>query len=185
MRSVVFEAAFGWLAVDEGLHVDDPHDVGGPTYMGVSRTFHPEAYGEIMALQTEEARRERVKDFYFNAFWWPNRLDEVRSPAVANEVFNTAVLCGHRPAIQIAQRACNMRVAHYGLERLTEDGIMGPRTLAALNRIAAGEEGVLLVALNHLQGVYLDGRPTAGTHRWGWFRRQMVPGECVRKLKVG
>ena len=68
--------------------------------------------------------REMVQAFYKKEFWDKARLDEVVSQQVANEIFVAGVNMGMKKAVMLAQK----------LVCVPADGVMGPKTLAAINK---------------------------------------------------
>lgn len=122
-----FEPAFEKMILNEGgysLHTVKA-DRGGMTYAGISRNFHP--YWPGWRLIDEDPDNpvltEMVREFYRENFW--NRIhgDEIKSQAIAQSVFDFAVNAGIKTAVKLAQI----------IVKATPDGIMGPKTLEALN----------------------------------------------------
>lgn len=132
-----FNLAFNDVLKHEGGFVDHAADKGGATAYGVSLRFLkslPVEAGDvngdghvdkrdIMALQPDDAR-----EFFREYFWKHYRLSEVRDQCVATKLFNFFVNMRGKTAALIAQRSANDLGAS-----LKPDGIMGSRTLAALN----------------------------------------------------
>jgi len=121
----------------EGGFSNDPDDPGGATNRGISLRavrlrdhdrdglldFDLDRDGDVdeddMRLVSEaDARRVLVEDYWqpSRAFLLPRRL------AIA--VFDAAVNCGPRVAVALLQRALGLK----------EDGIVGPKTVAAATR---------------------------------------------------
>ena len=100
-------------------------DRGGQTYAGISRNAWPEWSGWQTVDAGRDPSKEEVETFYRRHFW--NRIhgDKIESQHVAETLFDFAVNVGARKAIQIAQRVLCV----------TDDGIIGPITLGALNRM--------------------------------------------------
>ena len=76
--------------------------------------------------KTHWLKRRRLKNANTGA---PMRLAEVENQNVANKLFDMGVNMGVRQAAVYAQRAVN---PSHG-RQLTEDGNIGPKTLAAIN----------------------------------------------------
>jgi lysozyme family protein len=96
-----------------------PMDYGGDTKWGISKRWHPEV--DLDHLTRDDAGR-----FLWLHYWQPLQLDRLMSPDVAARVFDAAVLCGTRRAVQLLQRA--VRACGRDVE---EDGDLGPQTVAA------------------------------------------------------
>ncbi|MEE9384342.1 MAG: glycosyl hydrolase 108 family protein [Nannocystaceae bacterium] len=137
----------------EGGYSNNPDDLGGETYKGISRVYHPSWIGWAIVdgwkakhlqapenrdegwLQNNERMQRYVREFYKAQFWDTWRGDDVLEidGAVAAEVFDTGVNMGVQKAVYYLQRALNVlnREGESWLD-LEEDGLMGSRTLTAL-----------------------------------------------------
>lgn len=114
-----FDRAIGAVLKHEGGYVNDPADPGGETKFGISKRAYPHL--DIKNLTVKQA-----KAIYKRDYW---RYDRFRQQRVAGKVFDMAVNMGHKPAHRILQQALNAQ----GFS-LKVDGIVGRRTLGALNR---------------------------------------------------
>jgi len=162
-RDEYFEAAFAALIDLEGGYINDPDDPGGETKYGISRKSYPDL--DIESLTEEEARAIYRKDF-----WEALSLSEVTTLEIAGEIFDTAVNMGKHAAAVIAQKALK-----YLGEDLKVDGIMGPKTLAALNKWGEQDPRALFVCLNGFQFLeytaIISSRPALEQYGRGWTRR--------------
>ena len=125
-----FKPAFDKMLRDEGglkLHTI-PGDRGLATYGGISRRFNPQWPGWAFIDRGETPPSQLVFDFYREAYWVPIRGDELPQ-RIADSIFNFAVNTSapHRPtvAVKLAQTVIGE----------TPDGVIGPRTVAALNSV--------------------------------------------------
>ncbi len=116
-----FERAVERVLEHEGGYVFDPDDPGGETKFGISKRSYPDL--DIKNLTVDQAKR-----IYELDWWIPMGLDEVEDQELAEKVFDMAVLMGRRRAVKLLQRALNAAGA-----TLEEDGVIGPRTIGALN----------------------------------------------------
>ena len=134
-------------------------DPGGTTKYGISARAYPEI--DIAGLTYEAARA-----IYFDDYWRRSRAVEM-PPAIALVVFDAAVNQGVGAAGKALQRA--LRAAG---ERVVIDGLIGSRTLAAVERVAAeGGDGRLLVYLLAWRAMaYTLAKPFQLFGR-GWFNR--------------
>jgi lysozyme family protein len=114
---VNFDESFEHVIGHEGGYVNDPLDPGGETNFGVSRRSYP---GEDIANMTIE----RAKEIYMRDYWGPAGCDGVPD-LLKFDLFDMAINQGVKPAIRALQHACGE----------VEDGILGPRTLQALQSI--------------------------------------------------
>ena len=134
-----FEHAFSETLGLEGGYVNDPDDPGGETRFGISKRSYPDV--DIAALTIDQA-----KEIYRRDYWYKIRLGEVFSSLISGEIFDTAVNMGRHAAVSIAQRALNFLG-----ENLIEDGIIGNKTISAMNKWSGKDERALFVCLNGFQ----------------------------------
>ena len=106
--------AFEFVVGAEGGYVNDPHDPGGETKYGISKRSYPDV--DIANLTEADAR-----NIYWRDYWKPMHCDLFSYPK-ALCLFDCAVNQGKRNAAKFAQRAVCV----------TDDGIIGPRTISAI-----------------------------------------------------
>jgi lysozyme family protein len=173
----------------EGGYSNDPDDVGGETYKGIARRYHPSWGGWVIiddlkkqpdfpnSAYNSQLLDDMVKKFYKSYYWDVNLLDEYRSQAVANEMFDTGVNMGTGRAGKFLQKALNL-LNKNGKQwpDIVEDGKVGRNTLKALNACLSyrGDE-YLYKILNILQGnhyiEYMTKSPTQEKFAYGWLNR--------------
>lgn len=158
-----FERAFCETLSFEGEYVNDPDDPGGETKFGISKRSYPDV--DIAALSFEQA-----KDIYKRDYWDVLNLHEIRREPISSEIFDTAVNMGRRTAITIAQRALNLLG-----EDLAEDGIIGVKTISALNRWSVKDMKALFICLNGFQFIHYhlitESNPRLKKFARGWTKR--------------
>jgi lysozyme family protein len=125
---MTFDTAVELILKHEGGWVKDENDPGGETNFGISKRAYPD-------LNIKELTRDDAKRIYKRDYWDAIRADEMPEP-VAVGVFDMAVNAGNRTAVRLLQRAV----------RVTDDGIIGPVTLAAVNSTKPDEIAVLYAA---------------------------------------
>ena len=152
----------------EGGYVDDPHDRGGATNKGVTiGTWRQAGYdkdgdGDIdtadLKLITEADAVSRVMKPHYWDRW---KADAIRSQSVANMLVDWVWASGAH-GIKIPQRMLGVDA----------DGIVGPRTLAAVN---SRDPQTLLGQLRARREEFIDiicrKNPTQERFRKGWLRR--------------
>lgn len=123
-----FLTAFEPMILSEGgykLH-KVTGDTGGLTYAGIARNKNPGWAGWACIDRGETPPSDLVRSFYRTMFWEPLRCSEL-SQDVANSLFgcavNTSAAGNPTTAVKLAQTAVGA----------TPDGVMGPKTLAAIN----------------------------------------------------
>lgn len=160
-----FKKAFEKVIIIEGGYSDDAADRGGETKYGISKRSYPDV--DIASLTLDGAR-----DIYQRDFWDSLHLEELVSQEIAEEVFDSHVNVGRRVAKWL-QQAYNLTNYWQGNEELVEDGIIGPKTIAAINQSRYPER--ILKVLNGLQiGHYIKiVKSDPSQEKWfgGWLKR--------------
>jgi lysozyme family protein len=160
-----FDTAFERLLGHEGALSMDPDDRGnwtggergkgllkGSKY-GISAAAYP---GEDIANLT----LERAKALYLRDYWGPAGCDAVPH-GIRFDLFDMAVNSGVRPAVRTLQRAA-------GLEGAAVDGILGPRTLQAVQVMP---DARIVARFNGARLLYMADAVTWPAHGRGWARR--------------
>ncbi len=100
-------------------------DRGGQTYAGIARNHWPAWAGWSDIDRGDIPASELVRAFYRVNFWNAVHGDEVAASSIASNLFDFAVNAGPRTAIKLAQIVVGV----------TPDGVIGPKTLFAINNI--------------------------------------------------
>ena len=166
-----FKAAFAFVLQHEDSTQSGKVtvDAGGRTRFGIAEKFHPDLPEEFFTGSLEDALAEAEK-IEQREYWEAMRLDEVENQNVANKLFDMGVNMGTRQAAVYAQRAANAVVAMDA--RVAEDGVIGPKTLAAINAGDPMAYYQLLCELSaahyrHLAAV----NPAQAVNLAGWMKR--------------
>lgn len=112
-------------------------DRGGRTRFGLAERFHPDLVksgyydldGAEPAIPHDEALAI-AESVYQSQYGAHLGIEQIASQDVANRLLSFAVNEGPHQALVIAQRACQALGC-----AITDDGLMGPNTLAALNGV--------------------------------------------------
>lgn len=139
----LFKKAFQKVIEFEGGYVNNPSDAGGKTKFGITeKTAKKCGYqGNIKDLTKQQA-----KNIYYNYYWNNHDYNQVDYESIAIELFEQAVNLGPTKANFNLQHSYNL----LNKKQLAEDGIIGVRTLAAVNEYSDPKS--LLKLLNLLQG---------------------------------
>ena len=122
-----FETALKMVLQHEGGYVDNPNDT--PTNYGITQAVladyvgHSVTKDEVKNLSMSTARK-----IYFERYWKRIKADTIEAQDVANHVMDMAVLRGVVAAGKAIQTAVG---------GVKVDGVVGPVTIAALNRAPA------------------------------------------------
>lgn len=160
-----FEEAFSATMRREGgyqLHQVEG-DAGGLTYAGIARNRNPQWPGWAYVDRGETPPTEMVRAFYRANYWQPIRGDELRSD-IAASIFDFGVNAGPRLAVKLAQ----------AVARVEADGVMGPRSLAALNAMSpAAFAGAYALAKVKRYADICNRDPSQRKFLLGWINRTL------------
>ena len=169
-----FESAFDFVMSHE-----DPHrsgevteDAGGRTRFGIAGKFHPELTEEFFTGPADEALKQ-AEEIMRSDYWQPMRLDEIRNQNVAAKIFDMAVNMGVHQAAVYAQRAANGMIHSRGvLPLLQEDGVLGEKSLAAINALDPIRYYQLLCDFSRQHYIHVASiNPAQATNLQGWLKR--------------
>ena len=150
----VFDAIFERLMKHEGGYVNHPSDPGGETMWGVTkRVAQAHGYfGDMRKLPKSTAKAITEKSYYKAVKG--DQLDRL----IAWQLTDAAYNHGNRNAVKFLQRAIGA----------SDDGIIGPRTLAA---VAAMDKNDVVLLFNAERLDFYTRLRTWPTFGRGWSRR--------------
>lgn len=184
-----FKLAYAIVRRNEGGYVNDPEDVGGETYKGIARKYHPYWPGWVSidnlrsdsnfpkCLENLPNLQSRVHEFFSVLYWDPILGSDIPNQQIANEMFDTAVNMGITRAVKFLQAGLNLLNRN---ERvyfdIVEDGQIGPATLKALQKyLKPDQPHFLLKIMVILRGMhyinYMRKSPTQERFARGWLNR--------------
>jgi lysozyme family protein len=135
---------------------DDPHDKGGRTQYGISERSNPEAWRDGRVTE-EEARA-----IYYKRYVSGPGFDKITDPKLQHFLCDFAVHSGPGIAIKYLQRAIDVE----------DDGVLGPRTLAAVNAADARHlVNRLVVDRVKMIGRLVVANPSQLKYLNGWLNR--------------
>lgn len=155
-----FEAAFEHVLGLEGGYVNDPRDPGGETNLGITHLTLAAAKERGIVPMTTTVKAlttEQAKAIYRVMYWEEVGADKLPFK-LAVFVFDAAVNQGHHPAIRMLQDAVGVHA----------DGILGPRTLAAVYGSDATETAAMYMARRALRYTRTRNFEIFGL---GWLKR--------------
>ena len=119
----MFDEAYERMIRQEGGYklTDIPGDRGGQTYAGISRKMSPDWIGWDDIDDHRTPATSLVRNFYRKRYWDAVRGDDLPA-TIAESMFNFGVNAGTKTAIKLAQIVAGV----------SPDGVIGPKTLAAL-----------------------------------------------------
>jgi lysozyme family protein len=151
---MTFDEAFDALLKHEGGFSDHAADPGGKTRFGVTEVVaRREGYrGDMRDYPLDEAKR-----VYQKLYWNALRLDDLRSE-FRFDLFDAGVNSGVAQTVRWVQRIVGVTV----------DGLLGPRTLSAVNNSDAAK---FLAKFNGQRLLFMTSLSTWPSFGRGWARR--------------
>jgi lysozyme family protein len=155
-----FKIALAHVFYWEGGFSDHPSDPGGATNFGITQGTLAAWRGKAVSREDVRAlTRQEAGAIYRARYWDACRCDDLPA-GVDAMVFDAAVNHGPRQAALFLQRALGV----------SDDGVIGPQTLAAAARLKPGDTICEIAARRMVFYARLNTFPTFGL---GWARRLM------------
>lgn len=159
-----FGAAFAWTLGVEGGESDVVGDPGGHTYQGVTQT----TYDAYRLRKRETVRSVALMESHevwaiYRKFWEDAKCDLLPYPVNA-VVFDVAINSGALRARRMLQEALGVR----------PDGIIGPKTLAALSAQEPQKVALELLWVRLRFYVELARLPTLAKFLRGWVAHRVI-----------
>ncbi|MDP3643297.1 MAG: glycosyl hydrolase 108 family protein [Bacteroidota bacterium] len=177
-----FENAYPLILAHEGGYVNDPADPGGETYKGIARKMNPDWLGwhiidlikekpgfpeSLQSADAIEIKKQldyEVSSFYYTHFWLKVNGEKIINQQVAESIFDFAVNAGVSVSISLSQSVVGV----------TADGIIGPKTIEAINRFDAGQFLTAFALAKIVRYVNIcNKRPVSKKYFFGWVVRSL------------
>ncbi|MBN8874496.1 MAG: glycoside hydrolase family 108 protein [Rhodospirillales bacterium] len=153
-----FDRCLAVVFAQEGGFSEDPADPGGATNFGVTlATLREWRNAEVTAADVRALTKEEATEIYRARYWLPTRCADL-GPGIDLMVFDFGVNAGPSTAVKHLQRALGV----------TDDGSVGPKTMAALQAATARD---LLGQLAEARLAYYRALPTFERFGRGWTNR--------------
>lgn len=140
-------------------------DLGGQTYAGISRRYHPSWSGwKLVEAQQQAELKQAVHQFYRSHFWQKIMGDDIEHQQSAELMFDFCVNAGCTIGVKLAQVVLGTNA----------DGIMGKLTLVAINQVQAEEfktKYVLAMIMRYTEIV--NRNPEQKKFLLGWLNRAL------------
>ena len=167
-----FEEAVAFVLDNEGGYSDNPNDSGGATNHGISlrflKTLPVESlkkygfFGDLIVDDVKGLSQERAVAIYRGEFWDSAPFEGIKNQHRANYIFDCCVNHGLGTGIKMVQRACWVIHSDFPLK---DDGIMGEKTLFAINNVS-----LLMISLMATRAEFMRGLGK-GEFLNGWLKR--------------
>ena len=150
----------------EGGVVNDPDDLGGATNMGVTiGTYEAycrkKGYSKPTVERLKNLTKEEWTEILKTMYWDRWKADEIKSQSVADILVDWVWASGAH-GIKIPQRLLGVKV----------DGIVGPKTIAAVNAKNPRElfDMIKIARFDFIEDICHQ-RPTNNKFKRGWMNR--------------
>lgn len=167
----MFNKALTFTLKYEGGYVNHPNDPGGETNRGVTRLVY-DSYRRSKGLPMQSVKLitdHEVTDIYKSRYWAEGYCDAMPEP-VAIVMFDTAVNTGVKRAAVLLQRAL----------RIVDDGVIGPKTLAAIKTVDAHELAILFIdERDKFYKALVANKASFAVFLKGWLNRTKALREIV------
>ncbi|MBU1101137.1 MAG: N-acetylmuramidase [Bacteroidetes bacterium] len=162
-----FEIAFPKLMKREKGYVNDPDDPGGETRWGFSKRSYPDEDIKNLTI-------ERAKELAFSDFWLP-AYDQIKSERLAIKIFDIGFNTSpkgqktFKKPVKTVQKTLN----RWYMENLIEDGLIGGKTISAINRVRYQPSlySLFIFMSSSEYDEIIKNRPTSEKYRAGWLNR--------------
>ncbi len=157
-----------WILKWEGGFVNDPADLGGATNMGVTIStwkqvgYDKDGDGDIDVNDLHLLTRDDVVNRVLKPHYWDRwKADEIKSQSVANILVDWVWASGAH-GVKIPQRLLGVAV----------DGIVGPKTIAAVNARNPRElfDMIKIARFDFIEDICRK-RPANNKFKRGWMNR--------------
>lgn len=154
------------LKYEGATYTNDPDDPGGPTKYGITLGRYREQFPDATAGDIRRLRRVDALPFYKRDYWDACKCDKLPI-GIDFVVFNRGVNSGPKRSVMALQKLVGVK----------RDGIIGPKTIAAVNDV----DDMLSLALEYQWDYARYYRRLQ--HFWkfgkGWLSRNDQVTECV------
>lgn len=158
-----FQTCLPRILKHEGGYVDDPHDPGGATKLGVTlataRAFKldMDGDGDVDKADVKALTPEAVGPVYHRGYWLASSA-EICGPGLDYVVFDCAVNQGVGRATKWLQTVA----------KVTPDGVIGPVSIKAIQALDLGRA---IKEFCRLREAHYRSLPTFGRFGKGWLNR--------------
>lgn len=161
----------------EGGYSNNPHDLGGRTYCGISENNFPQWPGwgildsyslKYNQVLDNEQLTELVHDFYTQNFYTPMMVENLDSLVLSAHYYDCGVNCGIRTAVKMLQRSINQSLT----SKIAEDGYIGSITISEANTLDPFK--LVDAYVKEREGYYksiVDRNPSQEVFLEGWLNR--------------
>lgn len=155
-----FDDSLPVTLVYEGAFSDNPHDPGGRTMKGITQHVY-DAFRDLNKQPRQDVKLITNPELYtiYQAQYWDKVEGDNLPPGLDLAVFDFAVNSGPEQAVKVLQR----------LVKVDDDGIMGMRTVAAINAFEDTED--LITSYSDARLAFMSKLKNWQNFKDGWTTR--------------
>lgn len=168
-----FRIAMRHILKKEGGYVDNKADIGGKTNWGIT-SKNAELYGWHRSLKL--LSREFAYDFYWQEYWKRYRIYQIYEfdKKLGIRMFDAIINMSAKPLNKFLQQAISNMSLSRGYPVIVTDGIIGSKTIGALNKLQEDKKALLL-SIESFQTIHYHNRvvkkPDQAEFIRGWLNR--------------
>ena len=170
-----FDAAFEKLKEVEGGYTNGRNQIKDePTNMGIKQStldkYNKKFHNKNFPKDVEHLELEHAKEIYKDEYWNNTKIPNIENDRIRNAVFDMNVMSNPNIMTKTVQNALNS-YANAGLE---VDGVMGSKTINAINSISSNQVSDFMDVLKSERMESLRGMINWPTAKNGWKDRTMA-----------
>ncbi len=122
-------------------------DMDGKTNYGINERYHD--------VNIEGLTEDEAVGIYFKDYWMPLKLERINNNRIAARMLDMVINHGgDQRTVMMFQEAVNDFLHVYDREPIKEDGIVGPKTIEAINSIKERHINAFLKLLSAIRIYY-------------------------------
>lgn len=149
----MFEEAIVHILKNEGGYVDHKSDKGGATNYGISLRFLKSLglFGDLNKDGVTDVKDINIIDAetakaIYKKFWWDKyKYGQIKNKKIATKILDMSINIGAYRSHIIVQKSLNELFKH---DILKKDGIIGRRTIYAINKCGEHRKLMVLIVVN-------------------------------------
>lgn len=166
-----FEIAYEKLKEPEGGYTDGKNQIRDEaTNMGIKQStldkYIRKNQNKCFPMDVKNLRPEQAREIYKNEYWDNTEIPNIKNERIRNAVFDMNVM-GPVAAARAVQGALNSFIG----AGLRIDGVIGCKTIDAINSIPSGQVPVFMDELKITRIKSLQKMKNWPTAKGGWTRR--------------
>lgn len=163
----------------EGVFSNDIDDAGGKTKYGITEIVWVNFHNGNPPYSIREITREDAQTIYYELYWKKMKLNQLPAlqQTLLTQILDSGINHGVGTGIKFLQRAYNL-IKLDTEAALLDDGVVGPKTISAILKIANRYPDSLIAAYIGERYLYyraiITSNPSQKKFIRGWIKRILV-----------